>query len=182
MVSSADVSGSIVRLGASDADRYCEHLLRLDQAARELRFFAEVSDFHVALHAGAALADGRIVIGYVVDDEVRGACELMLSDEVTRSGEGAFSVEGCWRRHGIGSRLMVAMIDEARRSDIRRIELSCLKSNVPMQCLAAGFTDDLRIENDTVLAILERQGVSHEAAAGPVAAAHPDPATAGRPR
>jgi GNAT superfamily N-acetyltransferase len=156
--------GSIVRLSPSDADRYCEHLMRLDQAAREMRFFADVSDFHVALHAGAALSDGRIVIGFVVDDEVHGACELMLRDEVTRTAEGAFSVEGCWRRHGIGTRLMVAMIDEARRNDIRRIELSCLKSNVPMQCLAAGFTDDLRVEDDTVLAILERKAEAKPAA------------------
>jgi GNAT superfamily N-acetyltransferase len=156
--------GSIVRLNPSDADRYCEHLMRLDQAAREMRFFADVSDFHVALHAGAALSDGRIVIGFVVDDEVHGACELMLRDEVTRTAEGAFSVEGCWRRHGIGTRLMVAMIEEARRNDIRRIELSCLKSNVPMQCLAAGFTDDLRVEDDTVLAILERKAEAKPAA------------------
>ena len=156
MASSVETPGSIVRLGPADADRYCEHMMRLDPAARELRFFADVSDFHVVLHAGAALSDGRIVIGFVVEDEIRGACELMLRDEITRSAEGAFSVEGCWRRHGIGSRLMVAMIEEARRADIRRIELSCLKSNVPMQCLAAGFTDDLRVENDTVLAILQR--------------------------
>jgi GNAT superfamily N-acetyltransferase len=157
MISHGEQPGSIVRLGPHDADRYCEHMLRLDQAARELRFFADVSDFHVALHAGAALSDGRIVIGFIVDDEVHGACELMLRDEATRTAEGAFSVEGCWRRHGIGTRLMVAMIEEARRNDIRRIELSCLKSNIPMQCLASGFTDDLRVEDDTVLAIVERK-------------------------
>ncbi|RJF64404.1 GNAT family N-acetyltransferase [Rhodopseudomonas palustris] len=147
--------GEIRALGPADTDRYCNHLARLDPEARRMRFFADVSEFHVLFHAGAALSDGRVVIGYVEDDEIRGACELLASGEDSHGAEAAFSVEQDWRRAGIGALLMTAMIDAARQRGVRRIELQCLKTNLPMQALAARFTSDLRQIGDTTLAVLD---------------------------
>lgn len=147
--------GEIRALGPTDADRYCNHLARLDPEARRMRFFSDVSEFHVLLHAGAALSDGRVAIGYVEDDEIRGACELLVGAGDPHDAEAAFSVEQDWRRAGIGGLLMTAMIDAARQRGVRRIELQCLKTNVPMQALAARFTSDLRQIGDTTLAVLD---------------------------
>jgi len=155
MIASVEPSGSVLPLGSADADRYCSHLIRLDAPSRRMRFFEDVSEFHVLFHAGAALSDGRIVIGYVEDGEVRGACELLEVDRDKHLAEAAFSVETEWRCRGIGGLLMAAMIEQARRLGVRRIEMSCLKSNLPMQALAARFTDDLRQVGETALAVLE---------------------------
>jgi GNAT superfamily N-acetyltransferase len=147
--------GQVRALGPADTDSYCNHLARLDPAARRMRFFEDVSDFHVLFHAGAALSDGRAVIGYVEDDELRGACELLDTDRDQHAAEAAFSVESDWRRQGIGGLLMAAMIAEARRRGVLRIDMQCLKSNLPMQALAARFTSDLRQIGETTLAVLD---------------------------
>ncbi|NVN87952.1 MAG: GNAT family N-acetyltransferase [Rhodopseudomonas sp.] len=163
MTASVEPRGEVRALGSADADRYCNHLMRLDTPSRKMRFFEDVSEFHVLFHAGAALSDGRVVVGYVEDDEVRGACELLEVDRENHLAEAAFSVESEWRCQGIGGRLMAAMIEQARRLGVRRIEMSCLKSNLPMQALAARFTDDLRQVGETALAVLENHDEPHPA-------------------
>ncbi|KIZ47474.1 MULTISPECIES: GNAT family N-acetyltransferase [Rhodopseudomonas] len=155
--------GRVIALGAGDADRYCDHLMRLDEPSRKMRFFAEMSEFHLLFHAGAALSDGRIVVGYVEADEVRGACELLVTDRDAHRAEAAFSVETEWRCRGIGGLLMTAMIDHARRLAIRHIEMSCLRSNLPMQALAARFTADLRQVGETALAVLDNSDAASPA-------------------
>ncbi|MCG6207035.1 GNAT family N-acetyltransferase [Rhodopseudomonas sp. HC1] len=160
MIDTVAQRGEIRVLGPADTDRYCNHLSRLDPEARRMRFFADVSDFHVLFHAGVALSDGRVVIGYVEDDEIRGACELLASGEDPHGAEAAFSVEHDWRRAGIGGVLMTAMIDAARQRGVQRIELQCLKTNVPMQALAARFTSDLRQIGDTTLAVLDNSAAA----------------------
>jgi RimJ/RimL family protein N-acetyltransferase len=164
MTATAELRGEIRALGPADADRYCNHLLRLDPAARKMRFFEDVSEFHVLFHAGAALSDGRVAVGYVEDDEIRGACELLETDRDKHHAEAAFSVEAEWRCRGIGGLLMAAMIEKARRLGVRRIEMSCLRSNLPMQALAARFTDDVRQIGETTLAVLESSPESNAAA------------------
>jgi GNAT superfamily N-acetyltransferase len=163
MTASVAPCGQIRALGPADTDRYCNHLARLDAAARRMRFFADVSDFHVLFHAGAALSDGRAVVGYVEDDEIRGACELLETDRADHGAEAAFSVESDWRCQGIGGLLMAAMIADARRRGVLRIEMQCLKSNAPMQALAARFTSDLRQIGDTTLAVLDNSPESNAA-------------------
>ncbi|MFC0241877.1 GNAT family N-acetyltransferase [Rhodopseudomonas telluris] len=155
MTETIAAQGEVRALGPADTDRYCNHLTRLDADARRMRFFADVSDFHVLFHAGAALSDGRVAIGYVEDNEIRGACELLTSTDDPHGAEAAFSVEQDWRCRGIGGLLMTAMIDAARQRGVQRIELQCLKTNLPMQALAARFTSDLRQIGDTTLAVLD---------------------------
>jgi RimJ/RimL family protein N-acetyltransferase len=150
-----ELRGQVRTLGPADADRYCNHLVRLDPEARKMRFFEDVSEFHVLFHAGAALSDGRIAVGYVEDDEIRGACELLETDRANHHAEAAFSVEQAWRSHGVGGLLMAAMIEEARKLGVRRIEMQCLRSNLPMQALAARFTNDVRQVGETTLAVLD---------------------------
>jgi RimJ/RimL family protein N-acetyltransferase len=163
MTAMVELRGQVRPLGPTDADRYCNHLLRLDAPSRKMRFFEDVSEFHVLFHAGAALSDGRAVVGYVENDEVRGACELLETDREHHLAEAAFSVENDWRCLGIGGLLMAAMIEEARRLGVRRIEMSCLRSNLPMQALAARFTQDVRQVGETTLAVLDNSPKSSAA-------------------
>jgi GNAT superfamily N-acetyltransferase len=80
---------------------------------------------------------------------------LLDTDRDQHAAEAALSVESDWRRQGIGGLLMAAMIAEARRRGVLRIDMQCLKSNLPMQALAARFTSDLRQIGETTLAVLD---------------------------
>jgi GNAT superfamily N-acetyltransferase len=124
-----------------------------------MRFFGDTPDFHLALHAGAAVSDSRFCVGYVENEAVRGAAELLKGDghDPLRQGlaEAAFSVEAPYRSQGVGSLLMEAILEEARRRGIKRIKVACLPENAAMQSLAARFHADLRQEGNNILGLID---------------------------
>ena len=144
----------LIRLGPRDGDRYCDHLLRLDAEDRRFRFFEQPEEFLMALHAGTAVADGRMVFGCESEGEIRGAGELMPDPQDPRRGELAFSVERAWRRRGLGAALMQALIDAAMDKDFACLELEMLPDNDAMQQLARQFSSDLQRRNDYVVATI----------------------------
>lgn len=142
------------RLRPEDADLYCDHLLRLELEDRRFRFFGELPDFLVALHAGAAVADGQFVIACENGGEIRGAGELLPDVNEPKRGELAFSVESKWRRRGFGGALMRLMLDEARSRGMVELRLEIMADNVAMQKLARRFTANLhRVEGSIVATI-----------------------------
>ena len=151
---SVHASWRLIRLGQRDGDRYCEHLMRLDAEDRRFRFFEEPDEFLIALHAGAAVADGRIVFGCESEGEIRGAGELMPDPRDPTRGELAFSVERDWRRQGLGGALMRAMIDAAKKKGFICLELEILPDNIAMQHLAGRFSSDLLRRNGNVIATI----------------------------
>ena len=151
---------SIVTLGAADCDRYCDHLMRLNDEDRRFRFFQNPPEFLIALHAGAAASDGRIIVACEYDGELRGAGELLADPEQPDVGELAFSVERDWRRRGIGRALMREMIAVGRARNFTRLELEILPDNEAMQALARRFTDDFQIRNGNVFATIDLAAVT----------------------
>ncbi|WP_294538238.1 GNAT family N-acetyltransferase [uncultured Rhodoblastus sp.] len=151
-------------LGADDGDRYLDHLLRLEPEAQRMRFFGHTPDFHLALHAGAAVSDGRFCVGFFENDGLRGAAELLTGDGHDPRGQGlaeaAFSVEAPYRSQGVGSLLMKAILAQARRSGIKRIKVACLLENAAMQKLAARFHAELRQEGDTILGLIDHDATA----------------------
>jgi GNAT superfamily N-acetyltransferase len=146
---------NIVPLAPHHGDLYFDHLLRLDPEARRRRFYEGVQDFHLALHSGAAVSDGRVCLGYLEDGIIRGAAELLTS-EGDGLAEAAFSVEANWRESGVGGLLMAAIVDFARARGVARFKVACLPENVAMQRLAAQFDAELRREGDNILGVIER--------------------------
>ncbi len=151
---SVSASWRLIPLGPRDVDRYCDHLMRLDAEDRRFRFFEEPEEFLMALHAGAAVADGRVVFGCESGGEIRGAGELMPDPGDPRHGELAFSVERDWRRRGLGGALMRAMIDAAREKGFICLELEILPDNIAMQHLAGRFSSHLQQRNGNVVATI----------------------------
>lgn len=145
----------LVQLGPRDADRYCDHLLRLGAEDRRLRFFEEPPEHLLALHAGAAVSDGRIVFGCESEGEIRGAGELMLGSLSPGCGELAFSVERDWRRLGMGCALMRAMIAAAREKGVNCLELEMLPDNLAMQHLAHRFSHRSLRRNGNLIAAID---------------------------
>ena len=151
---SVDTSWRLIRLGPRDGDRYCDHLMRLDAEDRRFRFFEEPEEFLIALHAGAAVADGRVVVGCESGGEIRGAGELMPDPKAPGRGELAFSVERAWRRRGLGRALMRAMIDAAKEKEFFCLELEILPDNLAMQHLTRRFSSDMHERNGNVIATI----------------------------
>lgn len=129
--------------------------MRLDAEDRRLRFFENPPDFLIALHAGAAVADGRVVLAWESEGEIRGAGELLADRAEPQLGELAFSVERDWRRRGLGSALMRQMISLARAKRFAHLELEILHGNKAMQVMARRFTSCFHARDGNVIASIK---------------------------
>ncbi|MET0605568.1 MAG: GNAT family N-acetyltransferase, partial [Beijerinckiaceae bacterium] len=122
---------AIRRLIRSDLAQFESHLVRLDPESRRNRFGGAVSEAFLREYAARAFGLDGVMYGYFEAGQLRAAAELrILSDDLDREAEAAFSVEGDWRRHGIASALFERIIVAARHRDVRRILVICLPNNV----------------------------------------------------
>jgi RimJ/RimL family protein N-acetyltransferase len=144
--------GSIRRLWRSDLDAYRDHLLRLDLQTRRDRFSGAVSDAFLERYAERAFSEDRIMLAYVVGEEVRGVAELCpFAPPYADEGEAAFSVETPYRLRGIGTSLFRRLILIARNRGIRTLHVRCLPHNRAMQKLARRHGARLLFESDETL-------------------------------
>lgn len=144
--------GIIRRLWPTEADRFRDHLLRLDKDSRRLRFAHAVSDAFIEDYASRMSEYGSLVYGHVVDGKVRGAAELRrLGDGWGEEAEAAFSVEKAYQDNGVGSDLMGRVVRAARNRRVRRLYMSCLAENAKMQVIAKKHEATLRFEYGEVI-------------------------------
>jgi GNAT superfamily N-acetyltransferase len=144
--------GTVRRLWATEADKFREHLLRLDKESRRLRFAHAVSDTFIEDYAARMNEYGSLVYGHVVEGRVRGAAELRrLGDAWGEEAEAAFSVEKAYQDQGVGSELMGRIVRAARNRGVRRLYMSCLAENSKMQAIAKKHEAELRFEYGEVI-------------------------------
>lgn len=149
-------SGHVRKLFPADLIEFRRHLLRLDPESRRARFAMVASDDFIHAYAETAFALDTVLFGYFEAGELRGAAELrMLTGQKSRMAEAAFSVEQASRHRGVGSDLMEHVIVAARNHGIRKLYMSCLGWNRPMQALARRFAAELMFETGDVLGIVE---------------------------
>lgn len=145
-------AGSIRRLWPTEAEKFRDHLLRLDKEARRLRFAHFVSDSFIEDYASRMGEYGSVVYAFIEDGKVRGAAELRrLGDSWGEEAEAAFSVEGAYQDHGVGTELMGRIVRAARNRRIRRLYMSCLAENSKMQAIARRHEAELRFEYGEVI-------------------------------
>lgn len=155
-------SGTIRKLLPTETDRLRDHLLRLDQSSRRMRFAHAVSDGFIEDYAARMNDMGSIVHGYFVDGEVRAAAELRkLGDRWGDDAEAAFSVEQDFQDHGIGTDLMGRVIRSARNRSIHRLYMSCLAENSKMQSIARKYEADLKFEYGEVVGEIIPQSANY---------------------
>jgi GNAT superfamily N-acetyltransferase len=145
--------GDIRKLRPTEADKFRDHLLRLDKASRRMRFAHGVSDSFIEDYASRMGDMGSIVVaGLDGEGEVRAAAELKkLGDTWGRDAEAAFSVETAWQDQGLGTDLMGRLIRSARNRGVQLIYMSCLPENAKMQAIAKKYEADLRFEYGEVV-------------------------------
>jgi RimJ/RimL family protein N-acetyltransferase len=144
--------GSIRKLWPTESEKFRDHLLRLDQDSRRMRFAHGVSDTFIEDYAARLTDMGSVVYGYFVDGELRAVAELRkLGDAWGREAEAAFSVESGWQDRGLGSELMGRVIRAARNRGVMHLYMSCLAENRKMQAIARKHSADLRFEYGEVV-------------------------------
>lgn len=146
--------GLIRKMWAGDADRYRDHLLRLDQESRSRRFGGGVADAYIRNYADTSHWIDMVVHGFFVDGVLRGVAELRPL-AVRQEAEAAFSIETPWQGHGVGSALLERTLLAARNRGIKHILMTCLVDNRRMQHLARKFEAELSFDFGGVVGEVE---------------------------
>ncbi len=145
---------AVRRLYKPDLAAFTEHLVRLDAETRYNRFGLQVSDEYLKNYAELCFKPASLVYGYFEDGVIRGAAELRVfaskDRPQQRDAEAAFSVEGPWRRRGIGTELMGHVVLAARNRGVTTFTIFCLRHNQAMLRLAKKFEADLEFEHNDV--------------------------------
>lgn len=140
-------TGVLRKLWIGEADKYRDHLLRLDTESRHSRFGMGVSDTFIEAYVDTALSLDAVVHGFFVDGVLRGAAELRpLGPQQADAAEVAFSVEKGWQAGGIGTTLMGRTILAARNRGLTTLYMSCLSHNRSMQKIARKFEAELSFD------------------------------------
>jgi len=135
----------IRRLWWSERGEVADHLLRLSELDRYLRFGGHVADASVRAHAHAGDTFRRHFIGAFVDGVLRGVAEFALIRHLPRpEAELAFSVESDYQGRGIGTELFRRMLVFARNRGVGRVFIVSLPGNRRMRHIAGKFRLDTR--------------------------------------
>ena len=134
----------IRKLGPADFPEFTDHLLRLDEESRRLRFSGTVSDRYLLQYALTAFTTGNALYGAFTGGRLRASAEIRaLGPFRNPEAEVAFTVEADWQQMGLGSRLMERVLAAAGRREIRRVHVVCLNENRRMRHLAEKFEGHL---------------------------------------
>jgi GNAT superfamily N-acetyltransferase len=148
--------GTIRKLWPGEADKYREHLLRLDPESRRNRFSGAVSDDFIIGFVSLTLSLDTVIHGFFVDGVLRGAGELrVLGGRFSDEAEAAFSIEKPWQSHGVGSELLERTLLAARNRGIKLLHMTCLANNQRMQQLARKFEAELSFDFGSVIGEVE---------------------------
>jgi GNAT superfamily N-acetyltransferase len=148
--------GFIRKLFAGEAERYRDHLFRLDPESRRARFGGPVSDDFIDSYVTVSISLDAVVYGFFLDGALRGAGELRpVRSAVDADAEAAFSIEQPWQSHGIGLALLAHTLLAARNRGIRTLHMICLAENRRMQQLARKFDAELSFEFGSVIGEVE---------------------------
>jgi len=148
--------GLIRQLRPSELPKFRDHLLRLAPEARRDRFGGIVQDAYVRSYAELCFRDGTTVVGYVVDDWVRGAAEIHEQPQARPpAAEIAFSVERGWQRLGIGSMLFDRLIELALNFGYSRLNVSTHPQNDAMKALARHFGAAIHFEQGETVGYID---------------------------
>lgn len=141
----------IRKLWILEANKYRDHLLRLDGPSRQNRFGGAVSDAYIRQYVDVSIGLDAVIHGFFADGTLRGAAELRpLGAHMAKEAEVAFSVETPFQSHGIGSALLERTLLAARNRSLRYLKMHCLADNRRMQQLAKKFAAELTFDFGSV--------------------------------
>ncbi len=166
MMDTKHAGDTIVTIDTGSIHRFLEHLLRLDEEARQQRFCHVASDADVRDYVGRLDLSRARVIGFFCDGEMRGAAELIPSGSARAPVfDATVSVEKDWQGRGIGTALVLRAIPVARGLGASHIRVEGLADNERLRRIVAQFDADMLFEDDDCKAWLPVGRMGHAAAA-----------------
>jgi RimJ/RimL family protein N-acetyltransferase len=144
--------GTVRKMWMTETEKFRNHLLRLDEHSRKMRFGMAVNDRFIEDYASRISDLQSVVYGCFVEDEMRGAAELRHIGEAWSSdAEAAFSVEEEYQNRGVGAEFLGRIIRAARNRGVGRIYMNCLSENLKMQRLARKYEAELHFDHGEVV-------------------------------
>jgi RimJ/RimL family protein N-acetyltransferase len=151
--------GTIRKLWATETQKFRDHLLRLDEESRRMRFGMAVDDAFIEAYADRAELLKSVIYGYFVQGEMRAAAELRsIGEGWSDEAEAAFSVENSHQDSGVGTDLLGRIILAARNRGIERVYMNCLSENRKMQRIARKYEAELHFEHGEVVGQVRTPG------------------------
>jgi len=156
MVESHIWGGTIRKLWFTEAEKFRDHMLRLDAESRRMRFGMAVDDEFIKNYATQAVQLESIIYGFFVGGEMRAAAELrVIGDGWSGEAEAAFSVEREYQDSGVGTELLGRLILTARNRGVSRLYMNCLSTNRKMQRVAKKYEAELFFDHGEVIGQLK---------------------------
>ncbi|MGF1592976.1 MAG: GNAT family N-acetyltransferase [Kiloniellaceae bacterium] len=149
----------IRKLLAHELGALTDHLLRMDDDDRRLRFGHVVAPARVRAYVAAISWPQTWVVGAFEDGVLRGVAELRAGSVTgprtsasggARTAELSVTVERAWQDQGLGTRLLEKALLIARNRGFRTLFLLCLPENRKMQHIARKFGDRVSFEDGDV--------------------------------
>lgn len=145
-------TGKTRKLFVTEYHNYRDHLLRLDDESRRMRFGMGVDDRFITSYAARLNDMKSIIYAHIIEGEVRAAAELRpLAGQMRGEAEAAFSVEKPFQDSGIGTELVGRVVRAARNRSISRIYMNCLAENRKMQAVAKKYDAVLQFDAGEVV-------------------------------
>ena len=147
----------IRKLTARESGRLTEHLGRLSDEDRRLRYGHFVNDSGLARYVDAIDWTQSWVVGAFEGAELRGVVEVQRGggSPYPFTAELSVSVEKSHQNQGLGTRLVAEALLVASNRNIRTIFLLCLPENRPIQKIARKFAGSLKAVDGDVEARIQ---------------------------
>jgi RimJ/RimL family protein N-acetyltransferase len=159
MSKSLNGGGTIRKLWPTEIEKFRDHLLRLDDENRRMRFGMSVDDAFIAAYAGRADWTRTVIYGYFVAGDVQATAELRaIGESWGAEAEAAFSVENGYQDAGVGTELLGRVVLTARNRGIHRLYMNCLLENRKMQRIARKYEAELHFDHGEVVGHLQTPG------------------------
>ncbi len=138
---------TIRHLEPRDGDTFVAHLHELNFDDFRDRFNGVVSDHWLLSYVGRSLRDAT-VLGAFEDGHLIAVAELHCEGGTPDGfGESAFSVASSWRRRGIGTLLITALLEAAKENDVHTVIVETGPQNIAMRELARKFGANMHYED-----------------------------------
>ena len=141
----------IRKLLAHERGDLSNHLLRMDEEDRRLRFGHAVSPERILAYATAIRWPQTWIVGAFVDGVLRGVAELRGGKRPgDHTAELSVTVERAYQDDGLATRLLETALLIARNRGFESLFLLCLPENVKMQHIARKFGDRMSFQDGDV--------------------------------
>ena len=147
LVQKAPAETAFRMLARVDTHHFEDHLLRLTNHCRRLRFGGEITDRFLQDYARNVDFTNTVVLGAFVNGVMVAAAELRsFQTKWCGKAEAAFSVEVANRACGVGTKLMHGLLAAARKLEVTEIYLTLHPANHAMRRIVEAVQGGFRRE------------------------------------